>query len=260
MESRAQRSGPLVESSDGATVSRIFGFDLNQLYPSTQWLYNNMIGEPTLYGPDAKSSFYLTPTSNLNPYGQEYKAVMVFRSSLEDAGEQVLAMFSNYTNEKRAFLPKLYADALIVTRRPDNDVCTINLFQFDGYFHVRVRNLHHTNCHRNNGNNDLEMSPYYQLSQELAEKRRSWCQKVFGKYYNLRYVTYTTCHFHSPFTLNGQRFANLTEAFDHVRLTRPDLSLSTDHPGTLSIADLTSRTPRKDGSVLAGFVVYRLVS
>lgn len=132
VESRVRKSGRLVESSDGAMAQRVIGLDLNQLYPSMQYLYNNMLGEMTLYS-DPNGSGVLSATSNLNPYSEEYKALAVYRAMLEENGERVLAVYSNHTNERRPLLPRYYPDGLFVTTREGSDTVTLNMFQYDGW-------------------------------------------------------------------------------------------------------------------------------
>jgi len=132
VESRVRRSGRLVEDPEGAMASRIIGLDLNQLYPSMQYLYNNMLGEMTLYS-DANGTGVLEQTSNLNPYSEEYKAVAVYRAMLEENGEKVLAVYSNHTNERKPLLPRYYPDALFVTVKEGQSGVTLIMFQYDGW-------------------------------------------------------------------------------------------------------------------------------
>ncbi len=42
-----------------------------------------------------------------------------------------------------------------------------------------------------------------------------------------------------------------------MRLARPELCLSADHPKSLWVEELSSQKPRPDSSVLAGFVCYK---
>jgi len=133
VESRVRRSGRLVEASDAdARAERVIGLDLNQLYPSMQYLYNNMFGEMTLYS-DANGSGVLEGTSNLNPYSEEYKALAVYRDMLEEDGNRVLSVYSNHSNERRPLLPRYYPDAVFVTTKEGDERVTLNMFQYDGW-------------------------------------------------------------------------------------------------------------------------------
>jgi hypothetical protein len=134
VESRVKRSGRLVEATDAAEAEaeRVVGLDLNQLYPSMQYLYNNMIGEMTLYS-DPSGSGVFEATSNLNPYSEEYKALAVYRDMLEADGNSVLSVYSNHSNEKRSLLPRYYPDAVFVTTKEGESGVTLNMFQYDGW-------------------------------------------------------------------------------------------------------------------------------
>lgn len=133
VESRVRKSGRLVEASDeGAQAERVIGLDLNQLYPSMQYLYNNMLGEMTLYS-DASGSGVLEATSNLNPYSEEYKALAVYRDMLEADGNIVLSIYSNHSNERKPLLPRYYPDAMFVSTKEGEDGVTLTMFQYDGW-------------------------------------------------------------------------------------------------------------------------------
>ncbi len=132
VESRIRKSGRLVEASDGAQASCVVGVDFNQLYPSMLYLYNNMFGEMTLYS-DKSGSGCLEATSNVNPYSEEYKALAVFRDSLEAEGETILAVYSNHSNEKRSLLPRFYPDAVFLTKSEKWEGVTMTVFQYDGW-------------------------------------------------------------------------------------------------------------------------------
>jgi len=226
-----------------------------QLYPSTQYLLDNFLGEPTLYS-DQTDSGVLEATSNRNPYSEEYRCVALCRNMLEEMGEKILSVYSNHSNERRCALPRFYPDATIVSSRADGG-CVLTFFMYDGFYHVRVPGLHHTNCPRNNGSNDLELSPYYQDTLEAAERNKARCHEVFGQDYELRFLAFSQCVFHSPFPALGRKHRNANEAFEALRTGRPEMCLSAAHKPTLWLDELKSSLPRADGSVLAGFVVFK---
>ncbi len=123
---------------------------------------------------------------------------------------------------------------------------------------MRTNGLHHENCRRYNGENPLSLSPYYTSTLALARRERERCEHVFNGTYNLRFASFTQCVFHSPFVLRGVVYEKgLGQAFDALRRSRPELCLSADHPRTLWTEEIRSSAPRPDGSVLAGFVVYK---
>lgn len=103
----------------------------------------------------------------------------------------------------------------------------------------------------------MDNSPYYRSTLTLARAARERCEKVFNDFYSLRFQSFTQCAFHSPIRLGGVVHEGLCQAFEHLRLTRPDLCLSANHPRSLWLEEIKSSAPREDGSVLAGFVVYK---
>jgi len=120
-----------------------------------------------------------------------------------------------------------------------------------------MRGLHHSKCCKFDGDNNMEHSPYYRSTQTLARLAKQRCEEVFNEFYNLRFANFTQCVFHSPFPLGGVVHENLGRAFDHLRRSRPDLCLSANHPKSIWLEEIKSSCPRDDGSVLAGFVVYK---
>lgn len=124
-------------------------------------------------------------------------------------------------------------------------------------YHVRMSGLHYEKCCKFNGENGLENSPYYRSTQALARREQDRCGAVFGDAYDLRFAGFTQCVFHSPFPLRGVVYEGLGQAFDALRARRPELCLSANHPRQLWVEDLKSSETRPDGSVLAGFVVYK---
>lgn len=256
VESRARKCTTLVESEDGAAPASIVGLDLNQLYPSMNFLYSNPYGEYTFYS-DRNFTGILKASSNANPYGQEYRAIMMAKHAIEARGETVLSMFSNYTNERRCLLAWYYPDATIFSRKSDGSI-TITLVMYDGWYHVRDRDLHHRACIMRRPGNDMENSPYYTATLERLEKSKARCEAVFGEEYDLRFFSLTDCVFHSPFpTADGVENRNMDEAFERIRLEKPELCLSARHKPILRLAELCSSEPTPDGSLLSGFVVYK---
>jgi len=257
VESRIRRTGRLVESEDGASSTRCVGLDVNALYPSTICLYSCMYGEPTFYS-NVDESGILKATSNVNPYGQEYKVVNMTKYEVANRfGEKVLSMYSNHSNSRRSLMPRYYPDAVIFSVGADGNV-VITVVQHDGYNHVKESGRHHKTCARHTEENDMEHSPFYRATLAAAERNKETCHKLFTEWYSLRFISSTECAFHSSYQLHdGRRFANIADAFANIRREKPELCLSADHKPTLWLDDVMTRGRREESSNLAGFVVFK---
>jgi hypothetical protein len=228
------------------------------LYPSSQVNSANMYGEYTVYSPASENPDMLEAASNFNPYGNEYRSVSMLRHELEDRfGENIISMRSNHGNQRCAVLPRYWPDAFAVTKNRRGEV-VLTFLQHDGYFHVLEPSLHHPNCRFNTPDNDFSHSPKYQMTVEMAEKHRAYCEAVFSHRFKLRFVQTTDCNFHSHYVMrDGTKYANMGVALSHIRQKRPELCISAPHPSKMSVAELLSLKARPDSSVYTGFVVIK---
>lgn len=228
------------------------------LYPSSQVLYCNMYGEYSVYSPtDPAKPEVLTNVSNYNPYGNEYRSCAMFRHELENHyGEEVLSIRSNHTNERRAVLPRFWPDAFAVTKTKDGKV-VLNVLQHDGFSHVMESGLHHESCLYATPDNDFSNSVKYAYTLEAAARHQEYCEAVFGHKFQLRFIQTTDCNFHSPYTMNGVKYANMGLALGQVRYKRPELCISASHPSKLTLGEILSEERRSDNAILTGFAAVR---
>lgn len=259
VESRVVQGNKIWEREEPVEAARVFCIDINSLYPSVQVLHSNPYGEYTMYSPrNPQNPDELTAISNFNPYGNEYKSVMMLRHELEDRyGETFLSMRSNHSNERVAVLPRYWPDAFAVTRRKDGKV-VLTFLQHDGYYHVQMPDLHAETCQYHEEDNDLRISGMYQRTMASFDRHRRYCETVFGPLFELRFVQTTDCSFHSPYvTADGKTYRNLSRALAAVRLRRPELCISAPHPSHLTVGEVLSDRPRYDRSTLTGFAVIK---
>ena len=259
VESRVVQASKIWEREDPVDTAKVFCLDVNSLYPSVQVLHSNPYGEYTLYSPlDPEKPDLLTATSNFNPYGNEYKSVVMLRHELEARhGETVLSVRSNHCNERVAVLPRYWPDAFAVSRKKDGGV-VLTLHQHDGYYHVMEPDLHAPDCQFHDEDNDISLSPKYQMTMESFDRHRRYCEAVFGPHFELRFVQTTDCAFHSPYAMpDGKIYQNLNRAVAALRRQRPELCISAPHPARTTVSEMLSDRPRPDGSTLTGFAVIK---
>lgn len=217
-----------------------------------------MTGEYTFYG-DASDTGTLEAVSNCNPYSEEYKAVAVSKHLVERMGaeETILCVYSNHSNERRAMLPDYYPDATIFSVDRFGEV-TVTYVHYHGWHHVKHDGLHFEQCRFRTEENDMRKSGVYLETLRADELNKKRCEWVFGRHYHQRFMVYTQCVFHTPCTMPGNlAFANMGEAYEHLRVSRPEMALGADHRPRISVEELMLGTSDENAGRLCGFVCFK---